>query len=107
MKLKFVMAKTASDHADRLHEVQRKLAKLNPEVRALETEERQLKAFLIKHGHGESFKFNSSDGYEKVLKVSHVEMFMLDQEAARKLLKKRTPYKDCSYDRVKVDWVYA
>lgn len=102
---KFVSSKRISDYADQYHANQLKLTALRKEIRELETEQDQIARHLRKQGNT-NFRFNGSDQYVKQVTFVHVERFIIDNDAVRKLLKAKTPYKDTSYDSVKVDWVY-
>lgn len=106
-KLKFVSATKPAEYADQFHTNLAKIKRLRETLRDLEEEQEQLGRFLLKHSKNESFKYNSADGYEKVFKVKRIEMFVLNQQEVKRMLKKRTPYKDVSFDRLSVDWVYT
>lgn len=103
---KFVSAKKPTDFADQLHKAQIKIAKLRAEVKSLEVEAGHLETYLLKYSEGRSFVYESSDGYNKVFKVSNHTRLILDQEKVQKLLKSRTPYKPSSWTSIKVDWQY-
>lgn len=102
---KFVSAKRVTDYANQYHKNQLKIAALRKELRELDQEQEQLGRYLQKQV-GTNFQFNGDDDYLKQLTIQTVERFVIDNDQVRKLLKKRTPYKDVSYKVMKVDYVY-
>lgn len=104
-KLKFVSDKQPRDHAERLFKLQAEIAKKKAELAVIVKEATQLEAYLLRVNKGKSFTY---DGplYQKVVKISHHERMIIDNDAVKKMLKARTPYKDCGYDTVKIDFVY-
>jgi hypothetical protein len=60
----------------------------------------------MRYSKGDSFFFVGADGYQKRVRVTHASRLILDQEACRKLLKSRTPYKTSTWSTMNVDWVY-
>jgi hypothetical protein len=104
-KLKFVSEKGPKDHAQRLFKLQAEISKRRAALNILETEAEQLKRYLQKINRGKSFEF---DGplYRQVVRISHIDRLILDQEMCKKLLKSRTPYKPSPITKVEVDYVY-
>lgn len=105
MALKFVSAKKPSDYANRLMEIQEKLAKLKKRVTSLEKEAKQLTKFLIAYNGQKSFAYDGPD-YQMVVRISTHSRMILDQEKVMKLLKTKTPYKESSWTSCKVDFNY-
>jgi len=106
MGLKFVSAAKPANYADRLHEIQQQLRKLEKQVKALRTEEKHIARFLSKYTKGASFTYDAADGYVKIVRINDVERLILDQAKVLKLLRNRTPYAKSSWTTVKVDWRY-
>ena len=103
--MKFVSDKTVGVYADRLQVLQEKLTKKRAELRDLELEAKQIADFLAKQGRNKSFECNGKL-YRKVVRITHHERLILDQEKCRSMLKNRTPYTATDIRTVKVDYVY-
>lgn len=61
--MKFVSNKTIVDHAQRLHDVQVRQAKLRRALNKLREEEEALEEFLELKAKGQSFQFADEEGY--------------------------------------------
>ena len=103
--MKFVSDKTVGTYADRYQVLQEKLAKKRAEIKAMETEMKQIADYLAKQGRNKSFEVNGKL-YRKIVQIANHQRMILDQDQCKRLLKSRTPYKPTDVRTVKVDYVY-
>jgi len=82
--MKFVSSATLTDRANQLDATQRKISRLERQLKALKDEERGLVDYLYKRHHQESFTFSPVRGrYLKALEFSPRQRKILDQAKAR------------------------